>query len=248
VDDKGYTHATKCRCLGLLDRVQAFNFAGLPAEAAGRTLFSLDWALLSRSFGLVGIDGGQFRRSDLRRAVYRFVEGWKAGRRGLLLEGATGLGKTHVAYGIVHWLTLRHGVRARFVEWAYLLERLKDTFSDGGKILQGKTAPAMLDELIRCPLLVVDDLGGEHGTTWSASVFNGVISPRSSAGRTTIITSNLRHDLPASEPLSLKARTGERAHGRIVMASDVLTFVGDNYRTRGLPTHVSTQADVGGAP
>lgn len=235
VNENGYSYATPCRCATLHKRVEVFNAAGLPAEAAGRTLSSLDWSRLSSSWALIGTGDGTFKRSDMRRAIWRFLDGWKLGRRGLLLEGATGLGKTHVAYGIVHCLTLRHGVRARFVEWAHLLERLKDTFNDAGRVQAGRSAAALVENLIQCPLLVLDDLGGEHGTTWSASVFNGVISPRSAAGRTTIITSNLRHDLPAADPLSLVSRAGARAHGRIIASSDLLTFVGDNYRTRGLP-------------
>lgn len=236
----GYSYATPCRCGELRKRVEAFNAAGLPAEAAGRTLSTLDWGRLRDSWALVGTGDGTFKRTDVRRAVWRFLDGWKVGRRGLLLEGATGLGKTHVVYGIVQWLALRHGIRVRFVEWAPLLERLKDTFNDAGRVQAGRSAPALVEELINCPLLVLDDLGGEHGTMWSASVFNGVISPRSSAGRTTIITSNLRHDLPASDPLALKARAGERAHSRIIASSDVLTFVGEDYRTRGLPREKGT--------
>jgi DNA replication protein DnaC len=122
-------------------------------------------------------------RDNLRRVsqvAYDFAEnprGW------LVLTGAYGCGKTHLAAAIAnHQLASRH--TALFVVVPDLLDHLRSTFNPQSPISYDK----LFEQVRRAPFLVLDDLGTESATAWAKEKLYQLFNYRYNAGLPTVIT------------------------------------------------------------
>lgn len=111
------------------------------------------------------------------------VAAWRAEPwRNLVLLGAVGVGKTHAAAAAAH-LAVMDGWRARFYPVVDLLDALRPG-SEG----EGAT---VLENCKAVDLLVLDDLGAERPTDWTAERLYALVNRRWLEQRPTIVTSNL---------------------------------------------------------
>ena len=130
---------------------------------------------------------------------------------GLFLTGPVGRGKTHLAAAVLAdmlpeiWQIIEvfsHRLadksdeyligrtvtpNALWVSVPKLLLRLKRTFSQQSQECEGD----VIDELIKPRLLILDDLGAEKVSDWSASNVCMILDERIAECRATIVTSNL---------------------------------------------------------
>lgn len=240
----GVPYQVPCRCRGVRQLAERINRAELPAAVLldGWRLESIDWQALERGDGVVpGPDGKPVdRRSKARvvgragpetvtveAAVCRFVDGWKRGRRGLLIQGSNGVGKSHIAGGISVVLLLR-GVDVRWVAFSDLLARMKASYD-----APGKTEDDVRRRYVGCELLVLEELGGGKWTEWVAGQAEELIYQRHAAGRTTLITTNLTFKHDPDDRHTLVGYVGERANSRLGDC-DVLQVRGQDWRRRHL--------------
>lgn len=120
--------------------------------------------------------------------------------RNLVLLGPVGTGKTHAAIASVRPAHFT-GLEARFYPTVELLDGLRP----------GAPEPDRLDlyDLAQMDRLVLDDLGGEKATDWTAERLYALINRRWLEERPTVVTSNL-------EPPELADAIGERTYSRLV--------------------------------
>ncbi len=138
------------------------------------------------------------------------LRGWARDPAGcVLLYGPVGAGKSFLAVAVLRaWLRRHRG--GRFVSVADLFRRLQEGMARRGA---GWTAGDVQD-LVDAPLLVLDDLGTEHGSEWARSILLGLIDGRYSNDRPTLITTNLNLQRLAAV---VDDRTASRlAEGRII--------------------------------
>jgi DNA replication protein DnaC len=114
----------------------------------------------------------------------------------VLLCGATGCGKTHLAVA-----TLRSKIErsikpfkdynptrpALFITVPELLFEIRQTFRDDSF----DTEKSLVDKYSSVPLLILDDLGAEKTTDWAESTLYLIIDRRNRDEKWTIVTSNL---------------------------------------------------------
>lgn len=133
----------------------------------------------------------------------------------LLLQGATGIGKTHLCLAIARGVTERgYGVVYGSVQ--PLIRRLEAEHF-------GRTQGDSEAQLTDCDLLVLDDLGMEFDTPFSRACLYNVLNARLLEGRPTVISTNLSFT-------ALQERYGDQIASRISGGFVPLLCVGKDIR------------------
>jgi DNA replication protein DnaC len=166
---------------------------------------------------------------DAWRRARAFVEAFPVVDRGLLFYGPNGVGKTHLAVGILKACVRDKGARAYFFETRELLRIVRDTYNRSVE----ETEMEVLKPLLDAELLVLDDLGAERTSDWVQETLGLVVNTRYNAKRPTVFTSNLA-DLPDdTDPRSFVFQLGRRTRSRLVEMCDWVHIQGADIREVG---------------
>ena len=101
------------------------------------------------------------------RTFATFPEGW------LLLTGARGSGKTHLAVAIAGE-SLQQGGQVFFAFVPTLLDHLRTTYSPNSMV----GFDELFEQVLNVPLLILDDLGAENSTPWAEEKLYQIIVHR----------------------------------------------------------------------
>jgi hypothetical protein len=128
------------------------------------------------------------RRARRERAIERRID---EARESLLVAGMSGTGKSHIAIALGH-LACVEGYRVRYTTRADMLTVLHLALAT--QDLQQATKP-----FVRCELLIIDEVGLDKPErqaykTHDASLFYKVVAARYQAGRSCVITTNIKWD------------------------------------------------------
>ena len=150
---------------------------------------------------------------DALRAAVEFVEGFPVRKKGVLFHGPTGVGKTHLAIGILKEAIRSKGARGFFFETMDLLTKLRDTYNKS----VDETELGVLKPILNADLLVLDDLGGglNDYSPWAKEMLGLVVNTRYNAEKPTIVTTNLK-DVDSTERVSMLFQLGVRTRSRLI--------------------------------
>jgi DNA replication protein DnaC len=150
---------------------------------------------------------------------------WLAAGESVVLYGAVGVGKSHIAQGLGH-LAIRQGADVRFVKTSRMLANLAGGHAD-------RTWDKRLRELIRPAVLILDDFGMRELTAAQADDLYELISERAAAGRSMILTSNRS---PVDwYPLFPNPVVAESLLDRLINTSHQVFMNGPSYRPNKRP-------------
>ncbi len=76
-----------------------------------------------------------------RMAACKFVEEYPVDNTGLLLIGTIGVGKTHLAVGIIKELILSKGIGCLFYDYRELLKEIQNSYNESVKATELDVAP-----------------------------------------------------------------------------------------------------------
>lgn len=201
----------------------------------------LDAARIPRRYRHCELENFEQSYDSLREAYRKaraFVEAFPVVERGLLLRGQHGVGKTHLAVGILKAVIRTRGARAYFYETRELLKLVRDTYSPGGE----ETEMGVLRPVLEADLLVLDDLGAEKTSEWVQETLGLVVNTRYSEHRPTIFTTNLHDGPDSTDPHSMIVRLGARIRSRLFEMCDWVHLQGIDAREVGGPN--PTPADI----
>jgi DNA replication protein DnaC len=126
-------------------------------------------------------------RKTAQEYVDNFVqEGVGFRQSGLLFMGPPGVGKTHLAAGVLAEIIERYRVRGRFVEFTALIHQIQATFDPGSP----ESKREILDPLVGAELLVLDELGAQQPTPWVRDILYLIINSRYTRRLPTLFTTN----------------------------------------------------------
>jgi DNA replication protein DnaC len=122
----------------------------------------------------------------------RFVEEYPLEKTGLLFLGPIGVGKTHLAAGIIRELMLAKSVPCLFYDYRELLKQIQNSYNPS----VAATEMSILRPVFDTEVLVLDELGAVKPSEWVWDTVSLILNTRYNDVRTTIITTNLA-DAPA---------------------------------------------------
>lgn len=138
----------------------------------------------------------------------------------LLFYGGPGLGKTFLCSCIAKELMDKGETIIYTTGWqlfqkisdaVFRSEDSEDTYSD------------VMEDILTCDLLIIDDLGTEHINSFTSAEFFNIINQRLNNNRSVILSTNL-------SPEELYDKYSERAVSRIMGGYKALLFFGDDIR------------------
>lgn len=177
---------------------------------------------------------------DSQREAWRkanaFVESFPVVDKGLLLYGPHGVGKTHLAVGILKDVVRKRGARGYFFETRELLRLVRDTYNHAVE----ETEMDVLKPVLEADILVLDDLGAEKSSDWVQETLGLVVNTRYNARRATVFTSNLRDLSDSTDPRGFIFQLGARTRSRLIEMCDWVEIQGVDVREVG--PHASAAA------
>jgi DNA replication protein DnaC len=234
VEEGGHRYMKDCICL-IRRRVDGhLRRAQVPERYREKTLDSYD--------AMGGHPSLARGLATARRYVAEYPVGTRG--RGVLMVGTVGVGKTHLAVGILRELVMHKGARGRFCDFRDLLNQIKRTFSD-----KSVTEAEILDPVFAADVLVLDELGAVQATDWTFDAVERIINGRYNDNKSTIITTNLPNLPPGGNQLdgaaldygravaaargeTLGDRIGARMHSRLQEMCLVVEMSGEDYRAK----------------
>jgi len=179
-------------------------------------------------------DGPHRLLANARMAACRFVEEYPVDNTGLLIIGSIGVGKTHLAVGIIKELIVSKGIACLFYDYRELLKQIQNSYNDSVKA----TELDVLRPVFETEVLVLDELGAVKPTEWVWDTVSLILNTRYNDNRTTIITTNF-DDRPAGAVAGPRAaareetlgdRIGERMRSRLHEMCRIVNMKGEDFR------------------
>ena len=153
---------------------------------------------------------------------------------GLLLSGDNGVGKTHLAVGVLRELVVEKGATGQFWDFHELIREIKNSYDAETRT----TELQVLAPVVETDLLLLDDLGAWKMTDWMNDTLFYILNSRYIAKRATLITTNYqdvdREAALAADPLRRKEflveRIGQRLRSRLMEMCAVIAMQGPDHR------------------
>lgn len=137
------------------------------------------------SFRVEGFGLPPHEAQTLKEASRRAREFAESPQGWIILLGAYGCGKTHLAAAIANYC-LERGQPTLFIVVPDLLDHLRTTFSPHS----AASYDERFESVLNAPLLILDDLGTQQATPWAQEKLYQLFNYRYNARLPTVITSN----------------------------------------------------------
>ena len=195
-------------------------------------------------------DASQSSIGKAKTFAGRFVEGYPIEKTGLLFVGSVGVGKTHLAVGIIKDLIREKGIHCLFCDYRELLKSIQNSYNPAVQA----TEMEILRPVFDAEVLVLDELGAVRSTEWVFDTVNYILNSRYNDNKTTIITTNFpdkpeqdkgEDDNPRSYSAADRAarretlgdRIGERMRSRLHEMCKKVDIDGPDYRQHSKQAH-----------
>ena len=216
--DTGYHDGQVCRCLREYYKRAQLSELSRMLDLGNQSFetFSFDWYSDERG------ERKRSPRENMERVFdicQDYARHFSLAADNLLLTGQSGLGKTFLSACIARVVS-ETGHSVVYDTAAHIFERF-----EAQKFSRDETGGADEDvsRLLRCDLLIIDDLGTELTTEFVRSAFYQIVNTRLMTNKKTIISTNL-------SPAELSRRYGANILSRIEGAYRILPFFGDDIR------------------
>ena len=192
---------------------------------------------------VTSFDGAHGSLSRTLLAAQSFVAEYPVEKTGLLLLGPIGVGKTHLAVGIMQELIQQKGIPCLFYDYRELLKEIQNSYNASVQA----TELDVLRPVFETEVLVLDELGAVKPTEWVWDTVSHILNTRYNDNRTTIITTNFTDEaagaeakvsttaaraLAAARKETLGDRIGDRMLSRLHEMCRTLKLDGPDFRQK----------------
>lgn len=228
MDGAGRWVSRPCECQVMEREARRLAAAHIPERYRNCTLDAFDPAYPSADASL----------KKALQTARQFAENYPVDTagRGLLFVGTVGLGKTHLAVGVLQRLVRERGARGLFCDYRELLKNIQHSYNPQVDM----TELGLLKPIFAAEVLVLDDLGAQKPNEWVWDTVALILNSRYNDKLSTIITTNYA-DLPAGggaktdaeraarEP-TLGDRIGDRMRSRLAEMCVRVEMRGGDFR------------------
>jgi len=208
-EDTGYCLLELCDCVKSMLFTERYHSAGLGKGLSDKTFANFSM----RYYG--GKDADVMNR--ILRICETYADTFTKDSQSMLFLGKTGLGKTHLSAAIAGAVAQKG-----FFVLYESSQKLFDSYEQG-RFGTKQDAMDRMDDYESCDLLLIDDLGAECASQYTAASFFNLLNGRLINGKPTIISTNLT-------TAALEKQYGERVLSRLLGEFRVLQFVGQDIR------------------
>ena len=213
--DTGFIDGKMCSCFkNLLKTITYQELNSLsPLSLSSFDSFSLDY------YDNAPINGGESSKEKMTKIFNyckQYCEKFSLNSPSILMQGGTGLGKTHLALSIANDV-INAGYGVIYFSAPNILQQLeKEHFSKN-------TDEETLKQITTCDLLILDDLGTEFATNFSNTTIYNIFNYRLSTNKPIIISTNLNYT-------ELEKQYSQRFISRLIGNCVKMNFVGKDIR------------------
>jgi DNA replication protein DnaC len=165
--------------------------------------------------------------ASAHRNACRFVAEYPVENKGLLLIGPIGVGKTHLAVGIIRELILNKGISCLFYDYRELLKEIQNSYNASVQTTEFE----VLRPVLQSEVLVLDELAAARSTEWVEDMVSHILNTRYNERRTTIITTNYRN-LPPRKEMQIEGSKDYRAADKANREETLGDRIGERMRSR----------------
>jgi DNA replication protein DnaC len=215
VDNEGKWVSRPCQCQELERETRRISAAHIPERYRNCNLDSFD---------------PSYRGADpslgwALQTARTFAESYPidTAGRGLLFVGSSGLGKTHLAVGVLRRLMQERGARGLFCDYRELLKSIQNSYNPDVRT----TELELLKPVFAAEVLVLDDLGAQKPNEWVWDTVALILNTRYNNQQTTIITTNY-----PDQPAGAGFKTDKNGAKPAVTEDTLGDRIGDRMRSR----------------
>ncbi len=214
--DTGVKNGNRCECVtALLDRFAVEKLNEMCKIKLGSFAdFDLSYYPENYSYKGTDVNARELMEGDLR-FCREYADKFSENSPSLFLYGQTGLGKTFLS-GCIAAELLGKGVSVAFDSIQNYLREIENEHF-------GRSEGDTLQTLLNADLVILDDLGSEFSSSFTASAIYNIINSRLNMGKPTIVSSNLTLD-------ELSAKYDDRIISRLTGMFMTLRFIGEDIR------------------
>ncbi len=213
--DTGFVSGKRCSCFR--QRLQSLSRNSLP-QSMGKGFEDFDLTYYPEQGDRPGSSPRRQMAHILER-VKEYADCFGPGSGSLLFLGKTGLGKTHLSMAVGGTIAA-HGFWVEYTSAQSMIDRFEKVRFDRGATPEDRD---FTSGVLRCDLLILDDLGSEFITSFSQSVLYHVLNERLMADRPILISTNL-------DPAQLNSAYSERIASRVLCGCTAYAFSGKDIR------------------
>ncbi|MFZ1086611.1 MAG: ATP-binding protein [Terracidiphilus sp.] len=231
VNEQGQWVSRACECQEMQREERRLAAAHIPERYRHYTLDGYETAFR-------GADTSLGRAHMTAR---KFVEAYPVDTagKGLLFTGSIGVGKTHLAVGVLRRLVQERGVRGLFCDYRELLKSIQNSYNPQVQT----TELELLKPVFGAEVLVLDDLGAQKPNEWVWDTVALILNTRYNDRQTTIITTNyadlgagagfkpaIDGKTAAKDEPTLGDRIGDRMRSRLAEMCVRVEMTGEDFR------------------
>jgi len=205
----------RCECYAQDDTRRRLENALIPPRYRDATLGNF--------FILPRMDGSL---DEAKLIAEKFVDSFPDADNGLLFEGTAGVGKTHLAVGILRELVTRFDVTGRFVDYRDLLRSIQDSYNPVAETSELE----ILRPILNADVLLLDELGTRRPTAWVRDTVTQILNDRYQRRNLTLITTNYGDQGAEAGDVTLEDRIGPYARSRLYEMCRNVPMRGEDFR------------------
>jgi DNA replication protein DnaC len=211
--DRKTNVAKRCECAKENVTSNLFDRAEIPKRYSNCTLENFD-VMDKKNF------------SAALKTSREFVKRYPKVKKGLLFMGPSGVGKTHLAVGILKSLIQDKSVDCLFMDFQELLRNVQNSYQPDSNLSELR----VFEPVLSVEMLLLDDLGSKAATEWMRDTLAYIVNHRYNNQKISIFTTNFIDEDVAKTDFTLSERIGIRIRSRLYEMCERIYLEGDDFR------------------